>query len=61
MLPVEIGICRIKIKIILSLFKNDNFRILEKLKVLSSGGSMNASLKLKGIDGKAPQGVELAA
>ncbi len=34
---------------------------LEKLKVLSSGGSMFARMKLKGIDGKAPQGVELAA
>jgi len=59
MLPVEMGICRYEI--ILLLFLNDNLRILEKLKVLSSGGSMFARMKLKGIDGKAPQGVELAA
>ena len=30
-------------------------------KSLGSGGSMNASLKLKGIDGRAPPGVEPAA
>jgi len=30
-------------------------------KSLSSGGSMVARLKLKGIDGRAPPGVELAA
>ena len=33
----------------------------EKSKFLGSGGSMVARLKLKGIDGRAPQGVELAA
>jgi len=33
----------------------------EKSKSLGSGGSMVARLKLKGIDGGAPQGVELAA
>ncbi len=33
----------------------------EKLKFLGSGGSMVARLKLKGIDGGAPPGVELAA
>jgi hypothetical protein len=33
----------------------------EKSKSLGSGGSMVARLKLKGIDGRAPQGVELAA
>ena len=32
-----------------------------KLKSLGSGGSMVARLKLKGIDGRAPPGVELAA
>jgi len=31
------------------------------LKSLGSGGSMVARLKLKGIDGRAPPGVELAA
>ena len=34
---------------------------LEKLKRLGSGGSMFARMKLKGIDGRAPPGVELAA
>ena len=33
----------------------------EKSEFLGSGGSMVARLKLKGIDGRAPQGVELAA
>ena len=33
----------------------------EKSKSLGSGGSMIAKLKLKGIDGRAPPGVELAA
>ena len=33
----------------------------EKLKSLGSGGSMVARLKLKGIDGRAPPGVEPAA
>jgi hypothetical protein len=33
----------------------------EKSKSLGSGGSMVASLKLKGIDGRAPPGVEPAA
>ena len=32
-----------------------------KPKTLGSGGSMVAKLKLKGIDGRAPPGVELAA
>ena len=32
-----------------------------KPKCLGSGGSMVARLKLKGIDGRAPPGVELAA
>ena len=32
-----------------------------KPKFLGSGGSMVAKLKLKGIDGRAPQGVEPAA
>ena len=32
-----------------------------KLKSLGSGGSMVARLKLKGIDGRAPPGVEPAA
>ena len=32
-----------------------------KPKSLGSGGSMVARLKLKGIDGRAPPGVELAA
>ena len=43
----------------------DVFQILpasyEKLKFLGSGGSMVARLKLKGIDGRAPPGVEPAA
>jgi len=34
---------------------------LEKLERLGSGGSMFARMKLKGIDGRAPPGVELAA
>ena len=33
----------------------------EKSKFLGSGGSMVARLKLKGIDGRVPPGVELAA
>ena len=33
----------------------------ETVKSLGSGGSMVARLKLKGIDGKAPPGVESAA
>ena len=33
----------------------------EKSKFLGSGGSMVARLKLKGIDGRAPPGVEYAA
>ena len=33
----------------------------EKSKFLGSGGSMVARLKLKGIDGRAPPGVEPAA
>ena len=33
----------------------------EKPKSLDSGGSMVAKLKLKGIDGRAPPGVEPAA
>ena len=33
----------------------------EKSKSLGSGGSMVARLKLKGIDGRAPPGVEPAA
>ena len=33
----------------------------EKSKFLGSGGRMVARLKLKGIDGRAPPGVELAA
>ena len=32
-----------------------------KPKLLGSGGSMVAKLKLKGIDGRAPPGVELEA
>ena len=33
----------------------------EKSKAMGSGGSMGARLKLKGIDGRAPPGVEPAA
>jgi hypothetical protein len=33
----------------------------EKSEILGPGGSMVARLKLKGIDGRAPPGVELAA
>ena len=35
--------------------------LFEKSKFLGSGGSMVARLKLKGIDGRAPPGVEPAA
>ncbi len=35
--------------------------LYEKSKSLGSGGSMVARLKLKGIDGRAPPGVEPAA
>jgi hypothetical protein len=35
--------------------------LLGKPKLLGSGGSMVAKLKLKGIDGRAPPGVEPAA
>ena len=34
---------------------------LEKSEFLGSGGNMVARLKLEGIDGRAPPGVELAA
>ena len=37
------------------------FAPYEKSKFSGSGGSMVASLKLKGIDGRAPPGVEPAA
>ncbi len=35
--------------------------LMRNHKLLGSGGSMVARLKLKGIDGRAPPGVELAA
>jgi hypothetical protein len=38
-----------------------SFAPYEKSKSLGSGGSMVARLKLKGIDGRAPPGVEPAA
>jgi hypothetical protein len=38
-----------------------DFKNTGNLKSLSSGGSMVTRLKLKGIDGRAPPGVELAA
>jgi hypothetical protein len=38
-----------------------SFAPCEKSKSLGSGGSMVARLKLKGIDGRAPPGVEPAA
>jgi len=38
-----------------------SFSTIEKSKSLGSGGSMVARLKLKGIDGRAPPGVEPAA
>jgi hypothetical protein len=45
-----------------SVLRKDTIRILtEKIKSLGSGGSMVARLKLKGIDGRAPPGVEPAA
>ncbi len=37
------------------------FSTKREIKVFGSGGSMVARLKLKGIDGRAPPGVELAA
>ena len=39
----------------------DQWAALGKPKLLDSGGSMIAKLKLKGIDGRAPPGVEPAA
>ena len=39
----------------------DSFGTLDKSKCLGSWGSMVARLKLKEIDGRAPQGVEPAA
>ncbi|KAG2266043.1 hypothetical protein Bca52824_073122 [Brassica carinata] len=39
----------------------DSLAPYEKSKFLGSGGSMVARLKLKGIDGRAPPGVEPAA
>ena len=40
----------------------DFFRTMsESVKISGSGGSMVARLKLKGIDGRAPPGVEPAA
>ena len=41
-------------------FKNSS-AFKEKSKYMGSGGSMVARLKLKGIDGRAPPGVEPAA
>jgi hypothetical protein len=38
-----------------------SWALYEKSKFLGSGGSMVARLKLKGIDGRAPPGVEPAA
>ena len=43
------------------LFKRLQSAPYEKSKSLGSGGSMVARLKLKGIDGRAPPGVEPAA
>jgi hypothetical protein len=40
---------------------SDVILVLEKSKCMGSGGSMVARLKLKGIDGRAPPGVEPAA
>jgi len=40
---------------------NSGTRPIRNVKISGSGGSMVARLKLKGIDGKAPPGVELAA
>jgi len=40
---------------------NSTTRPIRNVKISGSGGSMVARLKLKGIDGKAPPGVELAA
>ena len=49
----QLGIGRISLQILPAPY--------EKLKFLGSGGSMVARLKLKGIDGRAPPGVEPAA
>ena len=45
----------------MNLLKGRVRTLREIIEYLSSGGSMVARLKLKGIDGGAPQGVELAA
>jgi hypothetical protein len=42
-------------------FISTSSALYEKSKFLGSGGSMVARLKLKGIDGRAPPGVEPAA
>ena len=42
-------------------FSTTCLAVYEKPKLLGSGGSMVAKLKLKGIDGRAPPGVEPAA
>ena len=42
-------------------FQGLGWELLGKPKFLGSGGSMVAKLKLKGIDGRAPPGVEPAA
>jgi hypothetical protein len=49
--------CRLSFRV----FFMDTWALYEKSKFLGSGGSMVARLKLKGIDGRAPPGVELAA
>ncbi|KAJ5079615.1 intron-encoded homing endonuclease [Anaeramoeba ignava] len=43
-------------------YRRKNFQnLVRNHKYMGSGGSMDASLKLKGIDGRAPPGVELVA
>ena len=51
-------LCRLKIRGCLIITP---LAFYEKSKFLGSGGSMVARLKLKGIDGRAPPGVEPAA
>ncbi len=43
------------------IFERLSQQLARNHKSLGSGGSMVARLKLKGIDGRAPPGVELAA
>ena len=55
---LNLKLCRLEIGVVRFVTSSASY---EKSKSLGSGGSMVARLKLKGIDGRAPPGVEPAA